>query len=77
MISLVGWKGGRAMELASRPGLVVQEVAIWKRCRDLAWGWAREGGRDLRPRLGRYARDLRMWSARPALAVSVTCARPA
>ena len=45
---LVGPKGGRNMGLTSRPGLVVQEVATWKRCLDLDWGWAREGGRDLR-----------------------------
>ena len=73
---LVGQKGGRDMGLTSRPGLVVQEVVTWKRCHDLAWGWAREGGRNLCPRPGRYARDLPMLTARPALAVRVTCARP-
>ena len=76
-VVLVGQKGGRDMGLTSRPGLVVQEVATWERCRDLAWGWTRERGRNMRPRPGRYARDLRTLSARPALAVRTTCARPA
>ena len=73
---LIGQKGGRDMGLTSRLGLVVQEVATWKRCCDLAWGWTRERGRDMRPRPGRYASDLRTLSARPALAMRVTCARP-
>ena len=62
--------------LMSRHGLAPQEVVTWKLCRDLAWGWARKGGRDLRPRPRHYARDLRTVSARPALAVPATCARP-
>ena len=37
------------MGLASRPGLVVQEVAAWKRCRDLDCRWAKGGGHDMRP----------------------------
>ena len=44
------------MGLTLRPGLVVQEVATWELCRDLARGWTRERGRDMRPRPGRYAR---------------------
>ena len=74
---LVGQKGGRDIGLMSRPGLVVQEVATWERCRDLALGWTRERGRDMRPRPGCYARDLRTLNARPALAARKTCARPA
>ena len=30
------------MGLASRPGLVVQEIATWKGSRNLAWGLAGE-----------------------------------
>ena len=45
----------RDTNLMSRHGLAFQEVATWKRCRNLAWDWAREGGRDMRPRPGRYA----------------------
>ena len=63
------------MKLMSRHKSVSKRVATWFRCRDLAWGWAREGGRDMRPRPGRYARDLRTLSAPPVLAVRVTCAR--
>ena len=55
------------MGLMSRPGLVVQEVSTWERCRDLASG-----------RLpGRVATSARPACARPALAVRATCARQA
>ena len=61
---LVGQKGGRDMGLMSRPGLVVQEVATWERCRDLAWG-----------RLpGRVATNARLACERPAHVASATCA---
>ena len=69
------------MGLTSRPGLVVQEVATWERCRDLAWGWTRERGRDMRPRPGHYAPDLHMLSATCAgcahdmRATSLLCAK--
>ena len=59
---LVGQKGGRDMGLMSRPGLVVQEVATWERCCDLAWGrlpW-------------RVATSARPACARPALAARAT-----
>ena len=46
------------------------EVATW------AILIGQKEGSDLRPRPGRYARDLRTLSARPALAVRATCARP-
>ena len=39
-VVLVGQEGGCDMGLMSRPGLVVQEVATWKKCRDLAWARA-------------------------------------
>ena len=42
------------------------EVATW------AVLIGQKGGRDLRPRPGRYARDLRTLSVRPALAVRAT-----
>ena len=52
------------MGLMSRPGLVVQEVATWERCHDLAWG-----------RLpGRVATSARPACARPAHAERETCA---
>ena len=68
--SLLGLKGGRDMGLTSWPGLVVHEAATWKRCRDLAWGWA-EGRSRLAPTT---------WAlcARPVHAESATyagCAR--
>ena len=46
------------------------EVATW------AVLVGQKGGRDLSPRPGRYARDLRTLSTRPVLAVHVTSARP-
>ena len=46
------------------------EVATW------AVLVGQKGGRDLRPRPGRYARDLGMLSARPALPVRATGAGP-
>ena len=64
------------MKLTSRLGLVVQEARLEKLSRDLAWGWMREEGRDLRPRPGRYARGLRTLSVRPTQAVRTTCVRP-
>ena len=57
----LGRPGGRDLEVMSRPSL----------------GRAREGGRDMRPRPGRYARDLRTLSARPVLAARATCTRQA
>ena len=46
------------------------EVATW------AVLVGQKGGRDLCPRPGCYARDMRTLSARPALAVRATGARP-
>ena len=52
------------MGLTSRPSLVGQEVATWKRCRDLAWG-----------RLPvRVATSASPACARPTHAESATCA---
>ena len=64
------------MGLTSRPGLVVQEVATWERCRDLAWG--RLPGRvatNTRPACARPAMAARATCTRPAMAARVTCAR--
>ena len=57
----MGWPPeGRDLETMSRPR---------------RFDWARQGGRDMRPRPRRYARDLRTLNARPALAVCETWAR--
>ena len=48
----MGWPpGGRNLETMSRPG---------------RFDWARQGGRDMRPRPRRYVRDLRWLRARHA-----------
>ena len=77
-VVLVRQKGGRDMGLTLRPGLVVQEVATWERCRDLAWG--RLPGRvatNTRPACARPAMAARATCTRPAMAARVTCARQA
>ena len=81
LISLAGRKGGRDMWLASRPGLVVQEVATRKGSRYLAWGLA--GETKSRPCFevatwdklpGRVATSARPTCVRLAHAELATCA---
>ena len=66
------------MGLMWRPGLVVQEVATWEQCRDLAWGrLPRPVATSARPACVLHARDkLAVRAAAPTTwALSAQCAR--